>query len=719
MTSPSAPPRRGALRLFVAYVFGMDADRAMLLAALPEIAHDRRVALLVDDATWTQLAPPPDLVRGTPPADRIDLQLVGGAGEGPGPAVEAMLAAGTEVWLALDLRQVPQLVELATSIAGPGPRPPLPATLLAEAAAIELVDAQPDALARRSQATPHPLDRSAVFALRELAMRFAATRGRPAPPPPPAPGASEAGSGAVATPPILVAPSPIGAYAGAMVLLALATGVAAVFDRAGLGAADRVLVYLLAVTAAAAWCGRTPSLVTAVASVLCVNFLFTEPRYTLAVDDPGALFTLGVLLVIGLLVSSLTARLRERTLLAQQRGLRAEQLAMLGQELTGSTGTLQIVAAAEQRLRVLLGLDAAILLPPTNGAARLTSAALRWPDPGGHILRAAQIALAEGMPTGAGSPRGSEAAAILLPLLSPARVLGVLAVRADPIAAPADADRRRLLEAFAAQIALALQRDLLTEQVHRTLAEAEHERLRSALLSSVSHDLRTPLAAITGTASNLLDAPEVPREARREMLATIHGEAERLSRLVDNLLQMTRIQSGRLEPAREWHVVEDLIGSALTRVARLLGDRPVKFAIGDQLPMVRVDGVLIELLLVNVLENAMHYTPAGSPIEVSAEVVDGRLLIAIADRGPGLGDEERNRVFEKFYRGPAHRTDGSCGSGLGLAIGAAIAALHGGTMFAENRADGGARFTLALPIEDQPPDLDDSVPANREPAADA
>lgn len=715
MTSAAAPGR-GALRLFVAYAFGIDADRAMLRAALTEIAHGRRVALVADDVTWTQLDPPPGVVRGLPPAGRIDLQLVGGSGEGLGPAAVAMLAAGIEVWLALDLRQVPQLTELVTSIAGPGPRAPLPAALLADATRIELVDELPDALARRSLTTARPLDRSAVFALRELAMRFVATRASSSLPPstvmPIEPEAA-------ARPPVLAPPSPIRAFAGAAALLAIATAVAAAFDHSGLGAADQVLVYLLAVTAVAAWCGRTPSLVVAVASVLCVNFLFTEPRYTLAVDDPEALFTLGVLLVIGLLVSSLTARLRERSLLAQQRGLRAEQLAMLGQELTGSTGTLQIVAAAEQRLHSLLGLEAAILLPPAAAGRRIAASALRWPDPGGRILQAAQRALDEGTATGAGCAVACEVPAILLPLLAPDRVLGVLAVRADPVAAPADADRRRLFEAFAAQIALALQRDLLTEQVHRTLAEAEHERLRSAVLSSVSHDLRTPLAAITGTASNLLDNQELPREARREMLATIRSEAERLSRLVDNLLQMTRIQSGRFEPVREWHVVEDLIGSAMTRVARLVGDRPVQFVLGDRLPMVRVDGVLIELVLVNVLENAVHHTPAGSPIEVCAQVVDGCLHVAIADRGPGLSEEERVRVFEKFYRGSARRTDGSTGSGLGLAIGAAIAALHGGTLLAENREGGGARFVLVLPVEAQPPDLEETISPCPEPAADA
>jgi two-component system sensor histidine kinase KdpD len=252
-----------------------------------------------------------------------------------------------------------------------------------------------------------------------------------------------------------------------------------------------------------------------------------------------------------------------------------------------------------------------------------------------------------------------------------------------------------------------LARDRLTEKVHRTIADAENEKLRSAVLSSVSHDLRTPLTTIAGASSSLLDAGgKVDPLEREELLRSIYEEADRLGRLVDNLLHMTRLESGRLAPQREWNIVEDLVGSSLTRLARQLTGRDVVTRIPGDMPMIRVDGVLIETVLSNLLDNAAKYSPPGTQLEIIARTEGDAVLLEIADRGPGLTDEEKAKAFEKFYRGARRRLDGSRGAGLGLAICAAIAKLHGGRLGVEDRAGGGTRFILVVPLEEQPPAIE-------------
>ncbi|MCC7396430.1 MAG: sensor histidine kinase KdpD [Planctomycetes bacterium] len=492
-------------------------------------------------------------------------------------------------------------------------------------------------------------------------------------------------------------------YALAGLFLAGGTGLGLGFDALGVGEAEVVLGYLLVVTAVAAWLGRGPAIFASGASVLLFNFFFTTPRFTFEVHDPGDLFTLGVLLTISVFVSTLTARVREQSITARQRERRIEQLYELGQDLSASTGPLQIATAAEARLRSLLGGEVGIVLADARGRLRPVTGgdALPWDAPTQELVR---WVVEHGHMAGAGTETHAEAPFLAVPLVCPAGVVGVLLVRAAMPELLQLPDRRRLLESFAAQVALALQRDRLAEQMHRTLAEAENERQRSAVLSAISHDFRTPLAAITGAASSLLDVGDrVPAEARDELLGSIRDEAGRLARLVDNLLQMTRIEAGRLSPRREWHPVQDLVGSALTRVERQLAGREVTVSVPDELPLLRVDGVLFELVLINLLDNAAKYSPAASPITVWAESDGTKLRLVVADRGPGLDADDKLRVFEKFYRGAASRNEAVPGTGLGLAIAAAIVTQHGGELRAEDHAGGGASFVVTLPIEPQPP----------------
>jgi len=262
-------------------------------------------------------------------------------------------------------------------------------------------------------------------------------------------------------------------------------------------------------------------------------------------------------------------------------------------------------------------------------------------------------------------------------------------------------EQRHLLETFASQIALAIERGLLAEEAQAAHVSAEAERLRNALLSSVSHDLRTPLASITGGVSSLLESGDsLDAETQRELLRAVHEEAERLNRLVQNLLEMTRLESGSVQVRKDWHSIEELVGAALGRFNRRLGQRPIVTRIPADLPLVALDPVLIEQVLVNLLDNALKYTPPESPIEIAARVEGDGVTVEVADRGPGLPPGEERRVFDKFYRG---RAVADRGVGLGLAICQGIVEAHGGRIWAENRPGGGVALRFTLAGKDPPP----------------
>ena len=277
--------------------------------------------------------------------------------------------------------------------------------------------------------------------------------------------------------------------------------------------------------------------------------------------------------------------------------------------------------------------------------------------------------------------------------------MGVLGLLRHGEAPPLPPDQRHLLDAFAAQAALSLERARLAEDRSAARGAADREQLRSALLSSVSHDLRTPLGAITGAASSLLD-PESRLEpgARRELLLTIHEEAERLHRLVCNLLDITRLESGTLHVQREWVPLEELVGATLARMDKALKGREVSLNLSDTL--MAVDPVLMEQVLVNLLENAAKYSPPGSPIELASWVVGENLTLSVADSGPGIPPGEEERIFEKLVRGSG--SEPRTGAGLGLAICRGIVQAHGGRISASTRSQGGAQFLVTLPLPRAP-----------------
>lgn len=461
-----------------------------------------------------------------------------------------------------------------------------------------------------------------------------------------------------------------------------------------------IMVYLLGVVVAAVACGRGPSFLTAVASVLSFDFFFVPPRFTFAVSDTQYVVTFVIMLVVALIISHLTTLMRRHARTARGLERHTGMLLSLSRRLAEARGTARVVAVAERAVSELLECRCMLLVAEEGG--RLTR------PRGGHggkqegfslddrELGAAQWVFANGRAAGRGTDTLPEARSVFLPLFGRERTVGVLAARPVGQQAAFLPVQQRLLDSFAKQIALALEVERLQDAARTAQMESEAERLKASLLSSVTHDLRTPLAAIMGSAESLL-APHAggDPETARMLAANIHDEAARLSRLLGNLLRLTKIESKAMELHEEPTPVEEVVGAALAAVKSLLGERRVDIDIAPDLPMAPMDGTLVEQMLANLLENAAKYTPPDSPVSVSARLRGDFVELSVADRGPGLPPGDPKRLFDIFQRGPAEAVRGD---GLGLAICRAVAAAHGGSIRAENRPGGGAIFTAALPL---------------------
>ncbi|TAK10235.1 MAG: two-component system sensor histidine kinase KdbD, partial [Candidatus Manganitrophaceae bacterium] len=302
---------------------------------------------------------------------------------------------------------------------------------------------------------------------------------------------------------------------------------------------------------------------------------------------------------------------------------------------------------------------------------------------------------------GMGTDNLPGADALFLPLVAPRGALGVLAVRPDRPREMLVPDQIHLLETFANLMANAIERAVLAEEGQQAQVMIESERMRNALLSAVSHDLRTPLAAIAGAVSSLFEGKvDFDPKTRKQLIQSIYDEVMWMDRLVNNLLYMTRLESGAIQLRKEPLPLEEVVGAALVRLEKKLSDRPVTTQVPTDAPLVPMDGVLIEEVLINLLENATKYTPPGSPVELSAEFDKEQVTISVSDRGPGIPPGEEQRIFDKFYRTGPKRTRGV---GLGLAICRGVVEVHGGRIWVENRPDGGAIFRFTLPAGSEPP----------------
>ena len=492
-------------------------------------------------------------------------------------------------------------------------------------------------------------------------------------------------------------------YAWAALAVLLATGVAALMDPF-VEPANQVMIYLLAVTLVAMRLGRGPSVLASVASVLAFDFFFVVPKWSFAVSDTEYLITFAVMLAVGLVISGLAANIRTRARIASYREQRTAALYAMSRELGTADDLDEMLRIAVKHVGQVFESQAVILLPDRDGHLRhprgtASGASLRGAD-----LSVAQWVFDHKEPAGLGTDTLPGAQAHYLPLAGSQGEIGVLAILpANPrrVFIP---EQQRLLETFASQIALALERAQLGADAKRSELSAESERLRNALLAAISHDLRTPLASIVGASSSLLERGErMEPPARAELARAINEEAGRMAGLIDNVLDMARLQSGAASLNRQWHPLEEIVGATLKRLERVLAGHRVGTHIPADLPLVNVDGVLIGQLLANLLENAAKYTPAGTTISISAEAGHEELVVSVADEGPGLPAGQEERVFEKFHR--AAPESAQSGVGLGLSICKAIVQAHGGTIAAENLPAGGAVFRFTLPLTGSPPEV--------------
>jgi two-component system, OmpR family, sensor histidine kinase KdpD len=466
---------------------------------------------------------------------------------------------------------------------------------------------------------------------------------------------------------------------------------------------DLAMVYLLGIVLVASQVGRGPTLLATLLGVAAFDFFFIPPFYTFTVNDVRYFVTFAVMFFVAFVISRLTLRVREQAESARQRERRTAALYNLSRELAHEVGREQLSASAVRHLSEVFACQAVVLVPDARGN-------LAVPATGAHTyaldqreLSVAQWTYDHRAKAGLGTDTLPGAKALYLPLVAAGKTIGVVGIlpgSSVPLFAP---EQVHAMESFANQAAMALERAALAEEAQQARLQVETETLRSTLLSSVSHDLRTPLAAITGAGTTLLQSGDrLSEENRRELTQTVVEEAAHLNRIIRNVLDMTRLESGGVQVNREWQSLEEIVGAVTARMTGQFRDHPLAIALPPDLPLVPCDGLLIEQVLRNLLENAVKYTPVGTHIALSVVAGEGKVQVTVADEGPGIPAEETERIFEKFVRGKY----AAGGVGLGLAICRGIVLAHGGRIWAENRPAGGAAFTFTLPTGEAPPPLE-------------
>jgi two-component system sensor histidine kinase KdpD len=460
-----------------------------------------------------------------------------------------------------------------------------------------------------------------------------------------------------------------------------------------------VMIFLLGVVIVAVRYGRGPAVLASFLSVAEFDFFYVPPRFSFAVSDVQYLLTFGVMLVVALIAGQLTAGLQYQAQVATGRESRVRALYELARELSGALLTEQVAQICERFIAAEFGARSLLLRSDDEG--RVLAPASSGAD--GHGGKAplaveagiAQWALDHGESAGLGTNTLPASPVLYVPLQAPMRVRGVLAMEPQVAARLLGPEQGRLLETVARLIAIALERVHYVEVAQRTTLQMESERLRNSLLAAISHDLRTPLAALVGLADSLHLTQPPPSAQQSAIADRIREQARRLRSLVENLLDMARLQAGRVALNRQWHSLEELVGSALETLGETLAPRKVQVHVPADFPLVELDAALMERVLCNLLENAAKFTGAQARIDIGARAEPGRVTIWVEDTGPGLPPGREEEIFEKFERGD--KESATPGVGLGLAICRAIVEAHGGTIRAENRPGGGARFTIELP----------------------
>jgi two-component system, OmpR family, sensor histidine kinase KdpD len=462
--------------------------------------------------------------------------------------------------------------------------------------------------------------------------------------------------------------------------------------------ANIVMLFLLTVVLIALRFGRGPALLAAVISVGLFDFFFVPPRFSFTVSDGQYLITFAVMLAVALIIGGLTARVRLEADTALARERRVQTLYDVALELSTALTAEQVARIASHFIDENMQAVSTLLLPDKSG--ELT------PLAGGTAAYAADDARAV-------YERGESRVALAehdsypilcLPLRAPTRVRGVLIVGWHDPTRGFPPEQRRLFDTVATLLAVVIERIYYAQVSHEALLDVESERLRNSLLSTLSHDLRTPLTVLVGLADSLVNANPRLAGEQAETAVVIRDESLHMSRVVNNLLDMARLQGGQVQLRKEWQPLEEVIGSSLKTMEARLAGRSVTVDVPRDLPLLQIDAVLVERVLCNLLDNAAKYAPEGT-ISLEARRVDGVVEVAVSDRGPGLTPGTEETMFEMFARGHPGTVKPGVGVGLGLAICRAIVSVHGGHIRVGNRPEGGASFLFTLPVG-TPPAID-------------
>ena len=475
--------------------------------------------------------------------------------------------------------------------------------------------------------------------------------------------------------------------------------------RAILTPSNILLVYLLGVFFVAIRFGLWPSILAALTSAAAFAFFFAPPIFSFAIDDPENLAGLAVMLVVGAVTSNLAANVRYQARVAEHRERRASALYRLSKALAEARLEAEIIEIGVRHIHAEFGGRNTFLFPDRNGLVRYPDEPPLSISLAGADLSIARRVFSNGQMAGRGTDIAPDETVVYIPLNGSTGTIGVLALEPVDVRRIFLPEQSQLLDTFVNLIVHALERAKLAEQAKNATLKMQAETLRNSLLSSISHDLRTPLATIVGAASTLeTDEDRLSKDSKRKLVGAISEEAQRMSDLTTKILEMARLEAGDVQLNRQWYAPEEIVGSALRRLDKKLKARQINTQMADNLALIHVDAVLLQQVMVNLLDNADKYSPAGLPIDISVETTPVGLSITVADRGPGIPKNLQQKIFDKFFR--IHAESAQSGVGLGLSICRAIVEAHGGSIQAVNRSGGGTLFQLRIPILERPPTID-------------
>ena len=486
-------------------------------------------------------------------------------------------------------------------------------------------------------------------------------------------------------------------YIVALIVIALALGIGKLIQPY-FGIENVDLVFITAVVGVAVRYGLWPSLAASIVASLCYNFFFLPPVYTFTITDPTNVAAFFFFIIMAIVVSNVASRARTLAVAAMSRARTTESLYVFSRKLSGA-GTLDdVLWATAYQIALMLKVRVVLLLPEDG------SIAVKAGYPPEDVLDQADLAAAKwawehDRAAGRGADTLPGAKRLFLPMRTGRGAIGVVGIDSDKAGPLLTPDQRRLLDALIDQAALAIERVHLVAGLDQAQRNAEADRLRSALLTSISHDLRTPLAAILGAAGTLKDFSRALKdESKVDLLTTIIEESERLNRFIANLLDMTKLEAGSIKPNAARHDIGEIVGTALQRASKILADHKVETDITPELPMLEIDPVLFEQVLFNLLDNAAKYAPPKTTIRIEGWQEGDNLKLQIIDEGSGIPLEDIDSIFEKFHR-TQKQDQVRAGTGLGLAISRGFIEAMGGSIDAANRSDrSGAVFTITLPI---------------------